>query len=483
MKLLGLRVCDHDSNISYFDGEKVQYLKTERKFKDKHHGIKDLNIWKDIIYEQWGILEKDLDEIAIVFDPWQYGLHTRDDAFFPEIELKDFATCKVTRVNHHYAHHLSCWPLVKDPHKLNGFSIDGWGDFDQVWTVFKDNKIQQKGSLACIGSIGNLYGLSGNWFDIKAHQIHDLPGKVMGLQSFGNLDTEFYEFLHRFDFYNIKNIFDVNYYSDKPEKKLDWLRTVHLYINKLLIDFMSKHFNKNKTFCYTGGVALNVCWNTEIKKIFNNIIIPPHTGDEGLSLGALEYLRIKHNLPYFKIDNFPYCQSDDSPTNHPSNKLIVKVSELLKKQKVVGWYQGNGEIGPRALGNRSILADPRDSEMKERVNDIKQREYFRPFGCSTLDNSFSKSEHMLYTDPIDKNKYPSITHIDNTCRHHTVNNNFIFESLLKQFNQITECKTLLNTSLNINGKPLASDFDDAFTLFKNSSLDVLVYGNELYEKN
>tara|TARA_R100001509_G_scaffold37655_1_gene20328 strand:- start:49 stop:1497 length:1449 start_codon:yes stop_codon:yes gene_type:complete len=482
MKLLGLRICDHDSNISYYDGNKVHYLKTERKFKDKQHGIKDLNLWKNIIYEQWGILEKDLDEIAIVFDPWQYGLHTRDDGFFPAIELKDFSTCRVTRVNHHYAHHLSCWPLIKDPHKLNGFSIDGWGDFDQVWTVFKNKKIQEKGSLACIGSIGNEYCQAGHWFDLKVNKIYDMPGKVMGLQSFGNLDQEFLDFLKKFDFYNIKNIFDVNYYSDKPDKKLDWLRTIHLYISNLLIDFLSKHFSKDEVFCYTGGVALNVCWNTEIRKIFKNVIIPPHTGDEGLSLGALEYLRIKHNLSHFKIDNFPYCQSDSSPNNHPSNKLIDKVSNLLKKQKIVGWYQGHGEIGPRALGNRSILADPRDYEMKKRVNDIKQREYFRPFGCSTIDDNFSKSDYMLYTNYIDKNKYPSITHVDNTCRHNTINNNFIFESLLKQFFQITQCKTLLNTSLNINGKPLASDFDDAFVLFRSSSLDVLVYGDELYEK-
>ena len=481
MKLLGLRICEHNSNFSYFDGEKVHYLKTERKFNIKHHAVNDLNLWKDIIYDQWGLKESDLNEIAIVFDPWLYGRHVRNDDFFPSIQLDDFSSkCTVTRVNHHYAHHLSCWPIVKNPSNLNGFSIDGYGDYNQVWTVFTNGKIKERG-FRNNGSIGAEYASLGQWFDFKGFKL-DFPGKIMGLQSFGSLDKDFFEFLKKYDFYQIGSVFDVKNYFDKPELKLNWIRTIHLYVNDLLLDFLEKHFHADETFCYTGGVALNVCWNTQIRKKFKNIVIPPHSSDEGLSLGALEYLRIKHNLPHFTLNNFPYCQSDNKPKKSPDRNLLKKVAQLLQEQKIIGWYQGNGEIGPRALGNRSILADPRDSNMKKRVNDIKKREYFRPFGCSTIDNNFSVSKFMLFTHIIDEKKYPSIAHVDNTCRHHTVQNNFLFENLIKEFFYKTNCKTLLNTSLNINGKPLASDFEDAFNLFKQSSMDVLVYGDELYEK-
>lgn len=483
MKLLGLRICDHDSNFTYFDGQKIRYLKTERKYQIKHHGVNDLYLWEDIIKEEWNVTSKDLDEVAIVFDPWHYGLSVRKDDFFPAIDYKDFpAHCPVTRVNHHYAHHLSCWPLLDNPHKYNGFAIDGWGDWDKVWTVFKNHSIEEVGSLSRYGSIGNEYALTSNHFDISAANIHDLAGKVMGMQSYGEIDYDFLEFLQKFDITDIKNIFDVHYYYGVKQHKLNWLRTIHEHVGNILLNFLSKKFMPEEVFCYTGGVALNVCWNTKLRNKFKNIVIPPHASDEGLSLGAIEYLRMKHNLPIFKINNFPFCQSDEEPIDYPNKKTNVKVAELLKSQKIVAWYQGKGEIGPRALGNRSILADPRDKDMKDRVNKIKKREQYRPFGCSTINKSFEESYYMLYTQSIDENKYPAICHIDKTCRHHTTNNNKILENLMTEYQKISNNDVLLNTSLNINGKPLVSNFNDCFNFFQNEPIDAFVFGNKLYIK-
>ena len=134
-------------------------------------------------------------------------------------------------------------------------------------------------------------------------------------------------------------------------------------------------------------------WNAALKKKFKNLYIPPHTNDEGLSLGAIEYLRRKHNLRKFILPNYPFCQSDEAPPTGPSADTISKVAELLKKQKIIGWYQGNGELGPRALGNRSILADPRDKNMRDKVNEIKRRQFYRPFGCSTINSNFNESNY------------------------------------------------------------------------------------------
>ena len=120
--------------------------------------------------------------------------------------------------------------------------------------------------------------------------------------------------------------------------------------------------------------------------------------------------------------------------------------------------------------------------MREKVNNIKKREQFRPFGCSTINKFFSKSPYMLYADPIDFHKYPAISHVDETCRHQTVENNELFTKLIYKFYSETNCDTLLNTSLNINGKPLAGHKKDAIQLFNTSDLDALVYGNEIYIK-
>lgn len=481
MKLLGLRICDHDSNISYFDGNKVFYLKTERKFQVKHHGIKDIYNWEDIVFEQWGIKSKDLDEIAIVFDPWCHNLSAREDSFFPSKEIDFPANCKVTRVNHHYAHHLSCWPVIKNPSSYNGICIDGFGDHDKTWTVFIENKIKEEGSRIKNGSIGKAMEYLGEIFDIQGHGL-DSAGKIMSLQSFGKLDYDFLNYLKQYSIKDISFIVSPEYYYDRWDNKLNWLKTVHEYMGVVILGYLLSIFKKEETFLYTGGVALNVCWNTKIKSIFNNVIIPPHSNDEGLSLGALEFLRLKHGLPYFNLDNFPFCQSDETPSDLPSTNLIKKVAELINNQKIIGWYQGHGEIGPRALGHRSILADARNQAMKEKVNLIKKREEFRPFGCSTIDPEFNKSEFMLYAQSINKNKYPAVTHVDGTSRHQTVEFNNSFKNLLYEFKKLTECGTILNTSLNINGRPLASYRRDAVELLKNSSLDGLVYGNELLLK-
>ena len=504
MKLLGLRVCEHDSNFSYFDGEQLHYLKTERKYKIKHHGVVDvlkftannrnlahqecqqaLSNWENVIKDQWGITSKDLDEIAIVFDPWPYNLNTRNEEFFPAIEnYSDFpADCKVTRVNHHYAHYLSCWPDIDMTKNPLGIIIDGFGDFGTAWTVFKNNKLIEKGSVSSHGSLGQEMNRASTFFDFKCHSL-DRPGILMALQSYGKMHKEFYDFIKQFDIYSINKLFNPIFWSGEIRDNKDWIHTIHHHVTNILLNFFTKYSSSpSDQICYAGGVALNVVWNAALKKKFKNLYIPPHTNDEGLSLGAIEYLRRKHNLRKFILPNYPFCQSDEAPPKEPSANTISKVAELLKEQKIIGWYQGNGELGPRALGNRSILADPRDNNMRDKVNEIKKRQFYRPFGCSTINPNFIESPYMLLAEPLRDNKYPAVSHVDQTCRHHTPNNNPLLKKLLINFKNQSGCDTLLNTSLNINGKPLASGLDDALELFKGCSMDGLVYGDNLYLKD
>ena len=163
----------------------------------------------------------------------------------------------------------------------------------------------------------------------------------------------------------------------------------------------------------------------------------------------------------------------------------------MKQGLVVAWSQGQGEIGPRALGNRSILFNPIIKDGKNIVNKIKKREDYRPFGASILkehvkkyfDNNF-ENPYMLYVGKVIQDNLKSITHVDGTCRFQSVDKNQkLYYNLIHEFYKITECPLLLNTSFNIRGKPIMSNIQDAINYFKDSKIDVLVVGNQIYKKS
>jgi carbamoyltransferase len=495
MRLLGLRLCEHDSNFSYFDGEKVHYHKSERSYQIKHHAFNNLTEWKDEIKRLFDIDYKDLDEIAIVVDPWRHNLPIDNEHFFPSVNYNEYVDtkCPIQRINHHYAHALSTWMMQETPADVS-IIIDGFGDKDISWSVFKNDKLIEEGSHEHHGSIGTEMCAAGEWLGVEAQWGIDIAGKVMGLQAYGNFDKEYYNILKQYTINDVLQIFNLdNWYRYKNSEllgklsPLDWINTVHYSIGEMLVDFFSKHANPNDTIVYSGGVAQNVIWNTKLRENFPNIIIPPHCADDGLSLGALEFLRQKHNLDKFKLDNFPYAQSDTAPNSLPTQETIKTVAEILSQGKTVGWYQGHGEIGPRALGNRSILVNPQIPNAKDIINKIKNRETYRPFGASILEEyaheyfeDLKDDPYMLYVGKFKHEKQlKSITHVDKTCRVQTVKKDSgSFRLLLEEFYKLTGCPILLNTSLNIAGKPIAGYPSDAYELFRSSTLDCFVIGND-----
>jgi carbamoyltransferase len=263
-------------------------------------------------------------------------------------------------------------------------------------------------------------------------------------------------------------------------------------MEQVMINFFSKYANEDESIFYSGGVAQNVIWNTVLKNKFKKLTIAPHSADDGLSLGALEFLRRKNKLQKFKLKNFPYIQSDEAPKVSPASDMIQYAARLLSEGKVIAWYQGNGEVGPRALGNRSILMDPRIHNGKEKINAIKRRENYRPFGASVLKKHANdyfemnyNDDYMLHVSKVKVNTLNAITHVDGTCRVQTVdeNSNYIFNSLLEEFYKITGCPVLLNTSLNLAGKPIAGYPDAAKQLFVETNIDSAFIGNLCYNKN
>ena len=293
---------------------------------------------------------------------------------------------------------------------------------------------------------------------------------------------------------------------------------------------------KIPNLCLAGGVALNCVANGKIlkEKIFDNIWIPPAAGDAGGSLGAaLAYWHIELNKER-KIannDNMSGSYLGPSYTNEEIQKslknigakyevlsedeLLNKTSDDLENEKAIGWFQGRMEFGPRALGSRSIIGDPRSPNMQKNLNlKVKYRESFRPFAPSVLREDVHRwfdintdSPYMLLVAKIKKEKQkemsneekklfgieklnikrseiPAVTHIDYSARIQTVHQetNKKYYNLIKKFKEKTNCPVVLNTSFNVRGEPIVNTPEDAFNCFMGTQLDKLVIGNCYLDK-
>jgi carbamoyltransferase len=510
MKLLAIGMTYHDNNATYFDGNVVRYHKFERTKQEKRFAWDSAWEWIKDVEDLWNFKIEDIDEIAIDFDANSSIFNKIDDGCsifenIPELHYKIldeknpfliYGVKNIWHVDHHYSHALSTWMLedTNNEPKVR-VVIDGAGDY-KTFSVFKDHKRIRSGNVNN-GSIGLKMEQAGNILGVQSKHVNDQAGKVMGIQSYGKVDSKFLNKLNNFTIDEVNSIFDFDIWENhvgdyllSKLKSLDWIRTVHERVGGLLVDFFSEYASNKDIISYSGGVAQNVVWNTELLKKFNNIIVPPHSGDEGTSLGLIEFLRKKNNLPRFIINNFPYCQSDYSPNSKPSDETIKTVAKLLSEGNIIGWYQENGEVGPRALGNRSILMDPRIKNGKKNINNVKKRENYRPFGASILREHVVdyfefdiKDSFMLFTNNFITDEFPSITHIDKTCRVQTVEKNMgDFRKLIEEFYKITDCPMILNTSLNIGGKPIAGYPQNAIDLLGGSMINYMVIGDQIYEK-
>jgi carbamoyltransferase len=483
MKLLGISLIGHDHSAAYFDGKKVRYHKFERNRQIKRYRFTDYCDFEKDLKNIFNVSIDEMDDIITCNSPFTSG-------FFPN-------NWNLNTISHHYAHALSVYGVIGRKPDIS-FVIDGVGD-GKTWSVIKNDKWRciNYGTLKQ-GSIGWGIKDSGNILNIKCEHVNDIAGKVMGLQSYGIIDDQYLNIIRKYNMNNINDIFSydnwINYKGDKLVSeltKINWSKTIHFRIEELLVEFFSEFASPDDVIGYSGGVAQNVVWNTALKKRFKNLYIAPHSCDEGLSLGCLEWLRQKHNLPVFDMSMFPYMQSDVSPSDTPTDETISLIAKKLAEGQTVAWYQGHGEIGPRALGNRSILMDPRIPNGKEIINRIKNRENYRPFGASVLVEYVKdyfdmewEDEYMLFTCRLKSDILPSITHIDGTCRVQTVGDkNPIFRKLLEEFYKLTGCPVLLNTSLNLAGKPIAGYPENAIELLRTTSLDCAVVGNHIYLKN
>lgn len=262
--------------------------------------------------------------------------------------------------------------------------------------------------------------------------------------------------------------------------------------------------------CLSGGVALNCSMNGRIEreKLFNEIFVQPASGDAGLAIGACFLAQrvadpnyaTRKNHNYYLHGEFSEEQIEEALKNanlsytRPQG-LYQETAQRLASGKVVGWFQGGAEFGPRALGNRSILAKPFPESMRDHINDnVKFREYFRPLAPAImneyLDEYFDigqESPHMLIAckvRPEKKSAIPATVHVDDSCRVQSVGpeNNLRFYKLLEAFHSQTGCPVVLNTSFNIKGQPIVQTPSQAISCFLDTRIDILVLGDFMVEK-
>ena len=284
---------------------------------------------------------------------------------------------------------------------------------------------------------------------------------------------------------------------------------------------MARHLHEQtglKRLCIAGGVGLNSVANGRILREtpFEELYIQPAAGDGGGALGAALWayntllgkprnFRMEHaywGKRYSPSEIASFLNQNNIPFQQFNNEdqLLDVVTEQLTRGKVLGWFQGRFEWGPRALGNRSILADPRNPEMKDIVNTkIKFREPYRPFAPSVLSDcapryfdfpdapSHYPARFMLYVAPVkpsEQKTLPAITHVDGTGRLQTVfrEQNPLYYGLIERFGQATGVPVVLNTSFNLRGEPIVTTPANAFNTFSKSEMDSLVLGNFLIEK-
>lgn len=446
------------------------------------------------------------------------------------------------------AHHLShaASAFYTSPFKSSALlTVDGVGEWTTTaWGTAKQNKINLSHDVKFPHSLGLFYSTITQFLGFK---VNNGEFKVMGLSPYGNpkfqeqmekliqqsTDGSFKLNLKYFNYhlsdkvsYN-QNFIDLMGVGPNSKKKSDQIIQVYADIaastqkvleEKLLV--IAKHI-KQKTgednLCYGGGVALNGVANWRIFKEagFKNVYIHPAAGDSGGALGAALYAYhhalnkprvggLKH--VYFgqentdkEIEEF-ISERKLSAKKYDDEKLVDKVSTLLYKKKVIGWVRGRFEWGPRALGNRSILADPRSIKMKDLVNaKIKFREPFRPFAPVVLYEEAAKYfeigsnknqqqlQYMLAVVPVVeqyRSKLGAITHVNGTARPQLIkrSQNKLYYEVIKKFGKKTGIPILLNTSFNLKGEPIVNTCEDAYKTFTDSGLDALVLGNYLIEK-
>jgi carbamoyltransferase len=542
MNILGIGGSIHDFSSCLICRNKVFAIEDERITKVRY-GIGSGEKCTSSIQYCLNAANKKASDIDLV-------VMNDDNSFFAE---DFFEKCNVIKINHHLAHAYSVF-FTSSFNKAAILVVDGAGsqianhesDTTRETTSFfigNGNEIKilkkSKGDLDGINSKTGHETLMSNSIGEFYRAIAETlglgwltgPGKMMGMSSYGSpiyIDyiMKSIRFLPNGDYLiNINGNDGIveRLYSLRKSELLKCKDTFKVDANiassgqfvyeKLFFHALNFLYSvtKEENLCLAGGAILNsiangkILSNSKFKKV--HILFAP--GDDGLSIGAALFGKtlLRCSKTTFRTQLSPYLGKFYS--DHDIHKALISVknidftkshdickdsAKLIANGKIVGWFQGRSEFGPRALGNRSILADPRNKNVRDHINkNVKNREWYRPFAPAVILNryaEFFRAEQIsdvmqIVGNVISPEIIPAVSHIDGSARLQTVNkdDNPLFFRLIEYFCDLTNVPVLLNTSYNIKGKPIVETPIDALNAFVQSNLDALAIGNYIVSKN
>ena len=497
------------------------------------------------LWRKFSFISKNLKSLPIAFNSInnsskKYNLNQ----YISKIDNQKKFSGIIKFIDHHESHIASSL-FFNDFDECVNLSIDGFGDFAScAWGFSKNKNLKIDKKVFFPHSLGIVYQAMTQYLGFKNYGDEY---KVMGLSSYGkpkytdlifkliNKKSDGFELNLKYFTHHKKKIQSINslgqaeydnLYSEKlidllgeERKKNEKVTTKHMDLAKStqavyeniffhILNNLHKKY-KNDNLSLSGGCAMNSVANGKITKNtpFNNIYISPNPGDAGGAIGSA-CVHIHKNLKeVIKVKNYAYLGPRYDSKNikdiidgntaikdykiefFTDQEISKRISEKLSESKIIGWFQDEAEWGPRALGNRSIIADARNPNIKEIINSkIKRRESFRPFAPSILSEKtqewfqienevpFMSAVHLIKEDKL--KLLPGITHVDGTGRLQTVkkSNNLKYYNLINSFYELTGVPIILNTSFNEN-EPIVNTPQEAISCFQRTDMDLLVIGN------
>ena len=518
MKNLVSIFAGHDANISFYHAEKDKYytIEIERLVQKRYFRLHVDNSpeYQNDILEQCQRIAEERWRIEIDYE----NVLVCSDGII-QIDPKDvFKTEKVSTVARHHETHAAAAFHMSPFKEALIVSYDGGGD-DGHFNIYSGNRDGIKLLENLKADFGGGYLLCGSLVrevaEKSKHQLA-LAGKLMGLCGYGKVIPEyvaaFEEFFFDRDYEKLANWTNLNLKNiDNPWKNpldnwvfegqegYDIAATAQEAFENAFFSVLDK-YDHDVPLIITGGCALNVLVNEKVKSRYDRpLYIPPQPHDGGLSLGHLFLYKKPTKQVDITYSGLPLVDRRAGLrfyiAKYKAEKVTKKqIAELIKDGKIIGLVYDDSEVGPRALGNRSIVCDPNIADMKDILNSkVKFREWYRPFApfCKKEEahlwfesKNFENLEYMSYAPKVKVDTLPSITHVDGTARLQTVTeeSHSHFYELLTEFGKISDTNVLLNTSFNIRGYPILSSIQDAIYALNNSEMDYVVIEDYLFKK-
>lgn len=489
-------------------------LWTRRKIQDK---LKDILLDHQELHPEWDTL------------PEKIRRKVRRKAF------KQLKYQKPILFGEHHLSHAASAFLVSPFEEAAILTLDGVGEWSTTAFGFgRGTEITMEKEIRFPHSLGLLYSTLTAYLGFK---VNDAEWKVMGLAPYGEpnyvdkfeelievkpdgsfrLDLDYFSY-HYHESLPFNEKFEQHFGQprrppgddDPSQFYKDIAHSGQKVTENTIVNMAQALYDQYgmENLCIAGGVGLNSVANWRImqRTQFKDIFIQPAAGDDGAAVGAAFYVynTLLGNDRVYTMSNAylgpqfsneqieAFLQSRNIPFDrYDREEMLERTAEEIADSKVVGWFQGRLEFGPRALGSRSILANPMNLQMQEIINaKIKFREKFRPFAPSVLKENVNEyfdlgevdSPYMLLIPdvlPDKRSVIPAVTHHDGTGRVQTVTieNNEIYYRLIQAFEKITDCPVVLNTSFNVRGEPIVCTPEDAYNCFMKTGIDVLVMGN------